>query len=161
MNIIMKIHNKLYNLSKIKFIFAILALTYLALIPLIPIHILYENHIGPMGGFQENNKIICFLAVVIIAPILETLIHQCGVIALFSNIGKFKDKKLVLIIISAITFGLGHFYSAIYILDTFIIGILLAYSFIVYEHKGQSGFWVTAIIHSLRNLIAFLATLAL
>ncbi|NFA58951.1 hypothetical protein K8O96_06035 [Clostridium sporogenes] len=38
---------------------------------------------------------------------------------------------------------------------TFTAGILLAYSFIVYEDKENSGFWVTAIIHSLMNLITF------
>lgn len=34
-------------------------------------------------------------------------------------------------------------------------GITLAYSFIVYEEKEKSGFWVTAIIHSLINLMIF------
>lgn len=35
------------------------------------------------------------------------------------------------------------------------IGITLAYSFIVYEEKEKSGFSVTAIIHSLMNLTTF------
>ncbi|EPY2285022.1 CPBP family glutamic-type intramembrane protease [Clostridium sporogenes] len=96
------------------------------------------------------------MTAVIIAPLWETLIYQMGVIKLFSLNKKIKNNKLILIIISSIFFGLAHVgYSILYFFYGFMIGITLAYSFIVYEEKENSGFWVTAIIHSLMNLTTF------
>ncbi len=40
--------------------------------------------------------------------------------------------------------------------EKYINGIIrLAYSFIAYEEKEKSGYWVTAMIHSLMNLTTF------
>ncbi|MCC5439936.1 CPBP family glutamic-type intramembrane protease [Clostridium botulinum] len=80
-----------------------------------------------------KNLTILFMSVVIIASLIETLIYKMGVIKLFSLNKKIKNKRLVLIIISAICFGLAHDgYSILYFFYGFIIGITLAYSFIVY-----------------------------
>ncbi|MCB2291453.1 hypothetical protein LGK97_17150 [Clostridium sp. CS001] len=52
---------------------------------------------------------------------------------------------------SVLFFGLSHCYNIKYIFQTFIIEILLAYSYVFYKSKVQSPFWVVAGIHALRN----------
>ncbi|NFN86357.1 CPBP family intramembrane metalloprotease [Clostridium sporogenes] len=152
---IKNINDKMFNLSKSKFIFTILLLNFIISVLFTPIEIFYETYVGSMGGVDIKNFKILFIRAVIIAPLEETLIYQMGVIKLFSLNKKIKNNKLILIIISAIFFGLAHAYSILYIFYGFIIGIPLAYSFIVYEEKEKSGFWVTVIIHSLMNLTTF------
>ncbi|NFA58953.1 CPBP family intramembrane metalloprotease [Clostridium sporogenes] len=156
MGLMKKINDKMFNLSKIKFIFTILVFDFIISIIFIPISILYQNFIGSVGGPNIPDLKILFIRAVIIAPLYETLIYQMGVIKLFSLSKKIKNNKLLLIFISAVFFGLSHFYSMLYIFSGFISGILLAYSFIVYEYREKSGFYVTAIIHSLINLEAFI-----
>ncbi|ENK0838693.1 CPBP family intramembrane metalloprotease [Clostridium botulinum] len=154
---IKKINDKMYNLSKPKFIIIILVLYLIISITFIPIQILYEKYVGPIGGpTGYSNLKLVFIDHMIISPLFETLLFQMGIIKLFSLSEKIKNNKLLLVIISAFPFGLVHgIYSTLYIFCAFSLGILLAYSFIVYEDKEGHGFWVTAIIHSLMNLIAF------
>lgn len=158
---IKNINDKMLNLSKPKFIFTILLLNFIISVLFIPIEIFYEIYVGSMGGPDIKNLKILFISGVIIAPLEETLIYQMGVIKLFSLNKKIKNNKLILIIISAIFFGLAHAgYSILYFFYTFIIGITLAYSFIVYEEKEKSGYWVTAMIHSLMNLTTFMINIS-
>lgn len=152
---IKKINYKMYNLSKLKFIFTILALDFIISAMLIPIIIFFPNSIGSMRDPDIQNLKILFIAGTIIAPLWETLAYQWGVIKLFSLNKKIKNNKLFLIFISAFFFGAIHYYSILNIIRGFIAGLLLAYSFIVYEDKEKSGYWVTAIIHSLMNLVTF------
>ena len=151
---IKKINDKMYNLSKAKFIVTIVIFNFIITFMFMPIRILYETYVGSIGGPSYPNFKTLFISSIIIAPILETLISQMGIIKLFSLSKKIKNNKLLLILISAIFFGLGHNYSILYIIFAFMAGILLAYSFVVYEDKENSGFWVTAIIHSLMNLVS-------
>ncbi|ENK1243832.1 CPBP family intramembrane metalloprotease [Clostridium botulinum] len=158
---IKNINDKMLNLSKPKFIFTILLLNFIISVLFIPIEIFYETYVGPMGGPDIKNLKILFISGVIIAPLEETLIYQMGIIKLFSLNKKIKNNKLILIIISAIFFGLAHVgYSILYFFYTFIIGITLVYSFIVYEEKEKSGYWITAMIHSLMNLATFMINIS-
>ncbi|EJO5349297.1 CPBP family intramembrane metalloprotease [Clostridium botulinum] len=150
-----KINDKMYNLSKPKFICTIVILSFIISVIFIPITIIYEKYMGTMGGPEIKNLTTLFISIAIIGPLWETLIYQMSIIKLFSLNKKIKNKKLLLIIISAIFFGAAHFYSILYIFYGFTMGLLLAYSYIVYEDKENSGYWVTAIIHSLINLIKF------
>lgn len=157
MNILKKVHIYLEGLSNFWFAVVITLFTYLALIPFIPIYFLYEKYIGEMGGISNScEESIFFLVILasIIAPLLETLIFQYGIIKILNRVNIIKDKKIFIGIISASVFGLAHTYSLLYVFHTFIIGLLLSYSFIVYENKGKSGFWMTAMIHCLRNSIS-------
>ncbi|WP_251861352.1 CPBP family glutamic-type intramembrane protease [Clostridium sp. Marseille-Q2269] len=144
-----KINGKMYNLSKPKFICTIVILSFIISVIFIPITIIYEKYMGAMGGPGTKNLTTLFISIAIIAPLWETLIFQMGIIKLFSLNKKFKSNKLLLMFISAIFFGGDHFYSILYIFYGFTMGLLLAYSFIVYEDKQNSGYWITAIIHSL------------
>ncbi|MGO5064710.1 MULTISPECIES: CPBP family intramembrane glutamic endopeptidase [unclassified Clostridium] len=154
MVLIKKINDKMINLSKTKFIFTIVILNFIISNMFNPIINLYEKYIGSLGGPGFTNLREEFIYAIILAPLLETLIFQMGIIKFFSLSEKIKNNKLLLIIISAFFFGLAHsIYSILYMICAFIAGILLAYSFIVYEDKEKSGYWVTVIIHGLMNLI--------
>lgn len=59
---------------------------------------------------------------VILGPIVETLIFQFYLIPF---IGKLTDNKKLPIIISALIFGLAHFTSIYYGIDTFIFGLII------------------------------------
>lgn len=112
---IKNINDKMFNLSKLKFIFTILLLNFIISALFIPIEIFYGTYVGPMGGVDIKNLTILFITAIIIAPLEETLIYQMGVIKLFSLNKKIKNNKLILIIISAIFFGLAHAgYSILY-----------------------------------------------
>lgn len=150
-----KLHTYLKNLSTIKFIAMIVLFTYLIFIPLIPLFYLGEKYIGPMGGTDLGSSLLAnFVSGSILAPILETLIFQYGSIEILNLIPYFKGKNVIITIISALLFGIAHSYSLLYIFFGFTIGLLLAYSYIVYKKKNFSAFWVVFWIHCIRNTIS-------
>lgn len=154
-----KLHNYLKNLSTIKFIVIIVLFTYLIFIPLIPLFYLGEKYIGQMGGPKSIEKDSLFTTIIvtsIVVPILETLIYQYGIIEILNSIKYFKGKNVIIAIISALLFGISHNYSLLYIFFGFSIGLVLAYSYIVYKQKDFSAFWVVVWIHCIRNFIATL-----
>jgi uncharacterized protein len=154
-DIFSKTHNYIKGLSLMKFIPLALISTYLILIPLIPLYSWYQNNIGNMGGFTTDNTVIDMFAAIIIAPMLETLFFQLGIIRLGEDSFKIKN-KYILVFISALLFGLSHWYSILYILHGFIIGLILAYSFILYDDSKYSAFWIVTTIHALRNLLSII-----
>ncbi|MBO3395958.1 CPBP family intramembrane metalloprotease, partial [Clostridium perfringens] len=64
-----------------------------------------------------------------------------------------KNKDFFVLIISSLFFSLTHTYSLIYVLYTFVMGIFLSYTYILYKKKNFHPFWIVVIIHSLRNTI--------
>ncbi|WP_026895490.1 CPBP family intramembrane glutamic endopeptidase [Clostridiisalibacter paucivorans] len=154
-----KIHNYLKTLSPVKFIVLIVVFTYLIFIPLIPLFYLYEKYIGSMNApvsITRTSLLAQFITVSIVAPIIETLIFQYGVIEILSSINYFKGKNIIIVIVSALIFGISHSYSVLYIFFGFIIGLLLAYSYILYKKKDFSAFGVVFWIHCIRNFISFM-----
>lgn len=86
---------------------------------------------------------------------METLIFQYAIIKILRKINILKNCDLIIILISSVIFGLAHSYSLSYIIYATIIGVFLAYSFVIYEKKEVSSFWTVCAIHSLRNFTAF------
>jgi len=143
-----KYSDKLFNLSFIGFAIAIWLLSYAVILPFIPFNDGIENPI------REHHIIIYFIAACLIAPILETAMHQSFPIYIFTKV-LIKNKHLA-IFISALTFGLIHFYSLYYILLTFVVGLLYAWAYLnYYERRGFAhAFWGIAVAHALRNVVA-------
>lgn len=102
----------------------------------------------------QESFVTQFIYAVILAPLLETFLFQMCVIKILRKINKLNNS--IVVIISALIFGLQHFYSLEYILNTTIAGIFLAYAFITYEKKKLLPFCVVCIIHSLRNFISLI-----
>ncbi|MGU9538447.1 hypothetical protein ACQX0N_05545 [Clostridium tepidum] len=101
MILIKKIHDKMFNLSKLKFIVTIVILDFVISVMFIPISILYETYVGSIGGASYTNLKAFSIYGIIVAPLLETLLFQMGIIKLFSLSKKIKNNKLLLILISA------------------------------------------------------------
>lgn len=133
------------------------AATYLILIPFIPLADLYEKYIGEMGSatsIEAGSLVTKIIVGSIVGPIIETLIFQYGIIEILSDKKIFKEKKIIVAIISALLFGSTHSYSFLYVIYAFLIGLVLAYSYITYKKKSFSAFWVVVIIHCIRNTIS-------
>lgn len=156
MKMIYRINNYLKNLSTIRFIIIIVLLTFLIFIPLSPLFDLYEEYVGEMGGpvdLVSGTLLYTVIVGSILAPLIETLIFQYAVIEKLSSIKILKGKNIVVSIISAALFGISHSYSYLYIFYGFIIGLLLAYAYLIYKKKNFSAFWVVFWIHCIRNTI--------
>lgn len=157
-----KLNNYLQNLSPIKFIIAMVISTFLILIPYLPIAFLYEKYIGPMGGADAIKALPGFkqfMYASIICPLLETFFYQYCPIELLRDVKIFKGNKVIIIIISALLFGLAHTYSYLYVLFAFILGLVFAYSYYVYIERDFSPFWIVFWIHSIRNTISTILVL--
>lgn len=133
------IHNYLQELSTMRFIVTMILLTFLVIVPFLPLFSLYEKYIGEMG--KPINIVTATLLWKIIdgsilAPILETLIFQYAIIEILNSIKILKERSIVIVMVSAVLFGISHSYSYLYIFYAFIIGLLLAYSYLIYKKRN-------------------------
>lgn len=161
MEMIKKLHRYLNGLSTFKFILIMTFLTFLIVLPMIPFIVHLEQTGASLGGIDlqkelSTQPIILILLVAFIAPLVETFISQWVVIKLLRFIPFISHRSGILAVVSAITFGLGHTYSLLYMIAMFFVGLLLAYSYLLYETKNKHPFWVVTAIHSLRNSISIM-----
>ena len=124
----------------------------------VPIVVIYES-IGitenEFGGSNIGNRGFFFIifTALIFAPIIETLIAQQIPILLTQKFIKFSP-NVVGIIISSIIFSWLHLsYSIWYAIGIIPTGLLLANTFIIFQKRKESSFWMTSFLHSFRNLI--------
>lgn len=99
---------------------------------------------------EWGTKTQSFIAVVLLGPLVETYVCQY----LFF---KYLLKHLsggVIILLSAIVFGLLHTYNSVYVLYAFFSGLLLSLSY--YYRLNSYPFVIVFLIHSIYNLLAFL-----
>lgn len=133
------IHNYLQELSTMRFIITMVLLTYLVIIPFLPLFSLYEKYIGEMGepiNIVTATLLGKIIAGSILASILETLISQYAIIEILSSIKIFKEENIVIVMVSAVLLGISHPYSYLYIFYAFIIGLLFAYSYLIYKKRN-------------------------
>jgi membrane protease YdiL (CAAX protease family) len=103
------------------------------------------------GGFSAGT--VHIFSVLIIAPILETFIFQYLVIKLVEWL---KWGNLPAVLISAVLFGLLHFYNPGYIVFAFIGGLVLSYFFVLLRQGKHKAFLWVCIAHILSNLCVVL-----
>lgn len=150
-NFINIVDNFLNELSVKKYIFLILVLTYISILPFS--FFLSQYNQGSSEVLLNSSSILMKLIIgSILVPIIETFFFQYLII----NICKkyIKNKNWLIIIISSLFFAFSHYYNVIYIFYMFIVGFFLAYTYILYEKKCFHPFLVVTIIHALRNTIA-------
>jgi hypothetical protein len=115
-----------------------------------------DNDIGGIDIQKYSIRGFFFLAV-ILAPITETLIGQLIPIKLTQKILRNK-LNIIPILISSILFSWAHYgYSIWYSFLTFPLGLLLAKTYVIFQKRKESSFWITTSLHSLRNLIAVIS----
>ena len=153
MNTLKKIHNYLYGLSEIKYILIITVSAYILILSIAAV--LSNTSLASDTTYSiSSNILIEYLSGVIISPITETFLFQMAIIIFLRDLVGIKNIAIQ-IIISALAFGILHLpYGIIHAVTAFIMGLILAYSYIIYEKKGMHPYWVVVIIHSLSNLIS-------
>ena len=122
------------------------------LIPVFKESIVYLFHIYLTDGPKIYDFFILnFIKIVIVAPLFETFICQYAVFKLLSQFPLFRNHQSFIIVISAASFGIMHYYSLIYIVYAFIMGLFLMYAYMLRLQKEDS-FKAVSSIHALINL---------
>lgn len=102
---------------------------------------------------HDFSIVLKILIIGIIAPLLETLLLQSIPIRLTLY---FKpDGRLTAILISAIIFGLLHYYSIFYIIYGFLGGLLFATVYMICKDKRNHvyAYFIVVLLHSIWNTI--------
>ena len=159
-NKITVLYQKWANLKPLNFI---LVTTLLMIILTIPIGVIFEFidiSDKEYGGIDTDKYGIFGLifTALILAPIFETLTNQQIPILLSQKYIKHAPNVFG-IIISTLIFSLMHIgYSIWYAIGVIPSGLLLANTFIIFQKRKESSFWMTSFLHSFRNLIPVIMT---
>lgn len=114
----------------------------------------YIHYSSNENGLSEFSKLVKFIIIVIIAPLVETLIFN-----LFPNeiLKKFGiNNNFLLVIIPSIFFSLFHLYHPIYSLMAFIGGLIMNNYYLYNQKKCANAFLMVALLHSSYNLYGYL-----
>lgn len=151
-----KLYIEWSRLRPIKFILVTTLLTFAFTVPFsigLEAMGLKDGEIGNMDYNKYGVMGTLFLSIVL-APIIETFLGQVLPIYLTQKFIKAKT-NIVATLLSTIIFSLGHLgYSVWYFILTIPTGILLAMTYMIFQNRKESSFWMTFSVHSLRNSIA-------
>jgi membrane protease YdiL (CAAX protease family) len=119
------------------------------------INAVYFNYSNQhQNGLDSFSAIGRFFLIIILAPIVETLIFQYIPNEIMEN-SKVKSYFLK-IIIPSFLFSLVHIYHPIYIVMTFIAGVLLNKFYIDTKKQTRLFFSLTILLHAMYNLYGYL-----
>lgn len=105
-------------------------------------------------GLRFSSLIEEFIIVVIVAPILETIIFQYLIIETLLNL---KLATLPCVIISALLFGVSHWYNLAYVIVLTIVGFIFAYYYVALRHQSYyNKLTLVILLHALSNSIVFI-----
>lgn len=110
---------------------------------------------------NDGNILFTLFIVLVLAPLFETLLFQSLLISILRKIPLINQSRLIIISISALLFALMHPFHPLYILHAFIGGSLLAYTYIYFDESESKGFYHTALLHMLLNLITLIVSIIL
>jgi membrane protease YdiL (CAAX protease family) len=113
---------------------------------------LSEKDIGFLD-LEKYGPLALIALVVILGPMLETLMAQSLPFYLIRKYVRW-NPSAVAVIVSTIFFSLLHAsYSYWYSLAMIPSGLLLAFTFMVFQDRKESAFWMTAAVHGIANLL--------
>lgn len=153
------IHKTIIRMPNWLFILLMVLIIYILPFLVMPIIMFIISFSGEFGGpvsLYEGSLLYTFMIGIVLGPIIETFIFQKSIIQISRRINFIKKHVWLQICISGIIFGIFHWYSLAYIFVTVLVGLVLAYSFIVFEYKKCNSFWNVVSIHALSNLIPFI-----
>ncbi|TKB96308.1 CPBP family intramembrane glutamic endopeptidase [Pedobacter cryophilus] len=127
-------------------------LSWLFTIVFLPVMVLGADILGKSDDGPTTSN---WFLVILLVPFLETAISQYLPFKLLNIISFFKNKQGLIILLAALVFGVFHLYNLGYAFFGFSMGLVLSYIYYFYHHNPKKAFWVTCLIHSLRNLTAF------
>ncbi|MGK9119087.1 CPBP family intramembrane glutamic endopeptidase [Olivibacter jilunii] len=104
---------------------------------------------------EKESIYVIFIISVIVAPVIETFIFQLAVI----EIGyEFKLRGRLPVLLSAILFGISHYYNWVYAMVMIFIGFIFAYSYVFIRNQydiAKATLFVVS-LHAASNLVSFL-----
>lgn len=112
---------------------------------------------GHKAGLVTETDIYFFLTIFVIAPFLETLLVQRGIINFILE--RKPTEYLLACLISSLVFAAFHYYSLPYILKTFLSGFIYGTLYISVKQKNENAFLATLITHMVFNGLGFCITL--
>jgi len=142
------------KLKPYKFILITGCIAFLSKLWFVPIF--YLLGIDDLGGvdFDLKSTVELVFLGIIFAPIVETFLSQYIPIVISQRVLK-KHANRIGIIISVILFSLLHIsYSIGYAIMVIPIGIILAFSFVIFEKRKESSFWMTSFLHAFINMVS-------
>lgn len=103
----------------------------------------------PYSNFSLN-----IIAIILIAPIVETFKYQFLPFSLFSR--ALKIRPFFVIFLSSLLFSGVHYYNVIYMVYTFLSGCILIFAYIIFYKKKFYPFAMVSVMHFIVNLIAYI-----
>lgn len=146
----MTINNTLFKVA-IPFLLALSSSIILALI-FNEIVAYYNIETGFDSKSSDASMGVKFFTMVLLFPFMETLVFQHFPAKVNEY---FTDRKFVLIIVSALLFGLQHFYSWIYIVYGFCLGIIFILFYLQMKKLAVTPLIMTFLLHGTHNGIGF------
>lgn len=115
---------------------------------------LYDPEI--LEVFEESTSLTeIFLLSVVFGPLIETFLFQYLIIEILYGLKRLKINTIILI--SALTFSSIHYYNFLYVLVTFLSGIIYAsYYLYIKEEKKKHPFLTIWMLHLLYNFSVFI-----
>ena len=104
------------------------------------------------SGFEFASLKEKLLGILIVSPVLETYFIQYSCITLLRKIIK---NDFIILIITAILFGLLHNYSLSYVIKGFGAGLIYSSEYLILEKKKEKPLLWVMVTHSLFNLVSF------
>ncbi len=111
----------------------------------------YKSNENGLAGLNETIK---FLAIVFISPIIETFVVQYLPHIILRKLGV--EKRILLILIPSIIFGIFHFYFWLYALAAFVGGIIINLIYLNFQSKTKYYLFIVILFHLLYNLYGYL-----
>ena len=145
----------LSNLKTHWFILIMVVASFLLLIPLN--YLSHTAELNPIFLFPSFGQ---FVEGIFFEPFLETIIFQVGLFWILRYIPYIRKHDSLIILISAILFGLNHPFGIGYIIVATIYGLLFNYAYLIYQKKNKithtlSAFAVVYLIYALHNMVCF------
>ena len=113
--------------------------------------LLFPNY---SNGLIFSSVVEHFILAVIVAPLIETWVFQSFIIK--KSLQYFNNDKLVAITLSALLFGLTHYYSIPYIIKATLAGGLYGLLYFIMKNINKEPFFYIVLVHGVYNLIGFI-----
>jgi uncharacterized protein len=151
---------KITTFSRVNFVVILtLSLIFLNLVLNQVYNLIEEKDIIWGRTYPLNQKYFQIIISVLVAPFFETWTAQSLPYKLLNKLTFFKKRNYLILLISAVFFGLNHYYSLYYMIYGFILGIVIMYAYMSRIKTDKKTFYLIVITHGLFNLIVFLKSL--
>ena len=156
-----KLNFRLQNTNRLNFVLIVTLVLFAIAFILSYVFGYLRDYDIPLINFpdQEKTTVLLFFSSVILIPLIETFLNQFLPYYLLIKVKYLREKSYLILLISAVFFGVLHFYSVFYIIFGFLLGLVFMYGYMVRIKTDNKTFYLIAITHALFNLGVFIIKL--